>query len=407
MKSLWWRSSTAPGLTCAAWVALAFASLTHTAWVSWIFGMEGASDLHAVRAWLHEWNLGAGNPYLRPDLEADYPPHAFFLLWPLLRPGETAAAHLVLGANLVLSVAAAWLLVRWISDLAGVAVSRAEAVTLAAMVLSSNAVRISLILGQLAPLAFVLFLLSTRLARRPGIAGACFGLASLKVNLAASFAIILAMRRRYAALAIAAVVVVAGAWLVAASLRSSLTVVIADYMNAVVSAYHREPEALGVTSVWTLISPRVPAWSSLQAALALGTLGVLIVLARRAGDAPSTRAIVAVGCLLWSLATLPHQRYNVGLLLPALWLLQWPGCSFIRRDWLKWTICAAGLIVVTGTVPLFVEARFDLARAAWPQGLASVCDAGVRAFEHGPAVLAVGLFAACLAELRRRAQGAN
>ena len=40
-------------------------------------------DYQEVREWFAAWGFGAANPYLRRDLDVDYPPHAFLLLAPI------------------------------------------------------------------------------------------------------------------------------------------------------------------------------------------------------------------------------------------------------------------------------------------------------------------------------------
>ena len=124
LRSLFFDGLTPDGTTAARssarmWIALGAASLVTAAVVALSPGRM--QDYHEVREWFAAWDFGAANPYLRPDLDVDYPPHAFLLLAPVgLLPEGLGGEFAYLLFNLATTVAAAHLLVQWSASLARV-----------------------------------------------------------------------------------------------------------------------------------------------------------------------------------------------------------------------------------------------------------------------------------------------
>ena len=380
LRSLFFDGLTPDGTAAARasarmWMALGAASLVTAAVVALTRGRM--QDYHEVRAWFAAWDFGAANPYLRPDLDVDYPPHAFLLLAPIgLLPEGLGGQLAYLLFNLAMTVAAAHLLVRWSAGLARVSLRRDQIWALTGMVLALGTTRASLWLGQTIALAVCLSLVAMRLAdRRPVWAAVALSLASFKPHIAVGFALILLLTGRVRLLLYAAVLGGALFTLFGLTVGSPPAEMVAIYLANLDRLYSGARHVMSVTSLRegfdAMAGPVLGL--RLHVAASAAALVWLVLGSRRAGARRNGDLLVAAACLLWALIALPHQRHSLILLLPAWWSAIWPPAGFLggarTRQWI--VLVAVSLTVLD--LPLLLRLAGEaVARSATSGSAADV-----------------------------------
>ena len=303
------------------------ASVASACWAATWPGQS--ADYWEVRSWLDAWHL---DPYRVPSLDVDYPPQALVLLAPLKwLPANPA---LFAAINTGLCVAAAWLCVSVTAELARLSLSRLQTSVLVALTLACGAVRVAIWRGQTMALALVLLLLAVRYGRRrPWVAGACFGLGAFKLTMAAGFALALVLLGMSSIFPAAVATMTALTFAYALSHGRGIFPVMADYVQKLRSIYSGTDIVEGVSDLrpiaHDLLANNAVA-VGVALAVALITLGALVVAARRAEPSPRTDSLCFAASLLWTLMNLFHQRYDFVLLMPAVFLLLWASASFSR-----------------------------------------------------------------------------
>ncbi len=335
-----------PGGTDAAlssarmWMALGAASLVAAAVVGLTPGHM--QDYHEVREWFAAWGFGAANPYLRPDLNVDYPPHAFLLLAPVgLVPEGLGGRFAYLLFNTATTVAASYLLAQWSASLARVTFRRDQVWALTGMVLALGTTRASLWLGQTIALAVCLSLIAMRLAdRRPLWAAVALSLASFKPHIAVGFALILLVSGRGRLLIYAAGLSAALFAIFGLTVGSPPAEMVAIYLANLDRLYSGASHVMSVTSLregFDAVAGPVLGLR-LHVAASAAALVWVVIGARRAAARRHGELLVATACLLWALMALPHQRHSLMLLVPAWWAAIWPHTGFLggtrARQWM-------------------------------------------------------------------------
>ncbi len=309
-------------------------------------------DYDEVREWFTAWGFGAANPYLRLDLDVDYPPHAFLLLAPIgLLPDGLGGRLAYLLFNLAITVAAAHLLVLWCAGLARVSFRRDQVWALTGLVLALGPTRASLWLGQTIAVAIYLSLAAMRLAdRRPLWSALALSLASFKPHIVVGFALILLLTGRIRVLAYAAVLGAVLFTTFGLTVGSPPVEMVTIYLENLNRLYAGASHVLSVTSLRETFDRMAGPILGLRLHVVASTAALLWIVAgaRRSADRQAGALLVAAGCLIWALIALPHQRHSLILLVPVwfavLWRqVGWPD-SVRTQQWI--VLATVGLTVV-------------------------------------------------------------
>ena len=362
LGSLFFDGLTPDGATAARssaqmWMALGAASLAAAAVVALTPGRM--QDYHEVREWFAAWGFGAANPYLRLDLDVDYPPHAFLLLAPIgLLPEGLGGRLAYLLFNLATTVAAAYLLVQWSAGLARVTFRPDQIRALTGMVLALGTTRASLWLGQTIALAVCLSLVSMRLAdRRPVWAALALSLASFKPHIVVGFALILLLTGRVRLLIYAAVLSAALFTVFGLTVGSPPAEMVAIYLANLDRLYSGAAHVMSVTSLregFDAIAGPVLGLR-LHVAASAAALAWIVFGARRGTARGGGELLVAAACLLWALMALPHQRHSLILLVPAWWAAIWPQTGFVGGTRTRQWIVLAAVSLTVLDLPLLLR----------------------------------------------------
>ena len=385
----WPRSTPAPRVTAAAWATLATASVLSALQLA--IAHDWQTDLHEVQTWIAVWTTGA-SPY-RAIYGVDYPPHAFGVLWFFSLSSSAQGFAINAWFNAALSVAGCYLLVRWFAQLSESSLSRLETTSFVCMLLSSRAVRRSIGFGQTFPLVLILFITAMLLARRrPVLAGLCFALASFKLNLAAGFGLALLLLGHTMPLVVAGVIVVALTMAFAWSVHEPVVAVMSSYADSFIHVYGGVDFLIGVTGLRSALTALVSDFRMVQLTypFAIGVLLVILVglsLRRRPDDA-RLRAIAVVACLLWSFASLTHQRHNTLLLFHAVWIVQWADRGVLQNRFARWALSTGALLLLVINIPDSIESRLVEVSARLPASFQLIGGAIARLInEHGTRVV--------------------
>lgn len=327
------------------WVPLALLSMAAASAVAWL-RVESLGDLWLVREWMGFW-LAGGNPFRQYLGGIDYPPTAFFVLWPLALPSDAAVRWLFVPGAIAAVAAAAFMLLKWLSARAGVTLAWYEQAALVAMLMSAGSARTTIWTGQTAALAVLLGALSLYWSpRRPIAAAIALALCSYKPHVATGFALAMFLTERRAVVWSAAGIVLAMWGVFAATIDRSVGRVLSLYSQSLLALYDGPDRIRGLLSVRFAIEDFLGhyAWATaIHGGIALITLTLLALAARRRTD-PAGRSIIAAACLLWPLIFLPNQLYHGMMAWPAIWLLLWPEVQPVRNDSLR-LIAVIGFIV--------------------------------------------------------------
>lgn len=402
----WPRSTPAPRLTAATWIALAIASVLSALWLAIGHGSQG--DLAEVQTWVAAWAAGQ-NPY-QSLVGVDYPPHAFAVLSLFSLSGTPTALALYACLNAALSIGACYLLVRWFDDLSDAKLSATATLSLVAMLLSSRAIRRAIGFGQTTPLVLMLFVAAMMLARRrPVVAGICFALASFKLNLAVGFGLALLLLGDFVPLLVAGGLVVVATAAFAWSVHQPIVDVLASYVLSMSDVYGGAGFLPGVTGLRSALAALVPDFQFVQLlypSIAGLLLGVLLTLSyfHRPTDARS-RTLTVMACLLWSFTSLPHQRYNTVLLFPAVWMMRWRNGGLVEHPLARWLLGTAALLMLIMNIPDPLELRLVEFASILPQAIQAFAAFAVDVINaHATRLL---VFVAFLLILRRMATQAR
>lgn len=294
-------------------------------------------DLWLVRDWLHFW-LAGGDPFAHFLGEVDYPPTAFFILWPLALPGDEAIRWLYVPWAIACVAAASLMLLRWLSNRAGVSLAWYEQAALVAMLLSGGSARGGIWTGQTAALAVLFGALALYWCRRRPVAAAvALACCAYKPHIAIGFALAIVLTERRAVAWWAAGIVAAMWGIFAASVEQSFTGVVSLYAQSLLTLYDGPDRIRGLLSIRWVIEESLGSYewaTAIYGALALVTLTLLGLAARRRQD-PAGRITIAAACLLWPLIFLPNQLYHGLMAWPAIWLLMWPEVQPVRHYGLR------------------------------------------------------------------------
>jgi hypothetical protein len=355
------------------WMALGAASLVTAAVVALTPGRM--QDYHEVREWFAAWDFGAANPYLRPDLDVDYPPHAFLLLAPVgLLPEGLGGQLAYLLFNLAMTVAAAHLLVQWSAGLARVSLRRDQIWALTGMVLALGTTRASLWLGQTIALAVCLSLVAMRLAdRRPVWAALALGLASFKPHIAMGFALILLLTGRVRLLVYAAVLSAALFALFGLTVGSPPAEMVATYLANLDRLYSGARHVMSVTSLREGFDAMAGPVLGLRLHVAASAVALvwLVLGSRRTAARRDGELLVAAACLLWALMALPHQRHSLILLVPAWWAAIWPPAGFLGGARTRQGIVLVAVSLTALDLPLLLRLAAEAVARSGPSGSAA------------------------------------
>jgi len=318
------------------WVPLAVISMGAAGAVA-LLRPESLGDLWLVREWINFWRAG-GDPFTHYLGEVDYPPTAFFILWPLALPGDEATRWMYVPFAITSVAAACFVLLRWLSNRAGVTLAWYEQAALVAMVLSGGSARSGIWTGQTAGLAVLFGALSLYWCRqRPVAAAVALACCAYKPHIAIGFGLVIILTERRAIVWWAAGIVMAMWGIFAASVEQSLAGVVSLYTQSLLTMYDGPDRIKGLLSIRWVIEDYLGHYqraTTIYAALALVTLTLLALAARRRPD-PAGRAAIAAACLLWPLVFLPNQLYHGLLAWPAIWLLMWPEAQPVRHYGLR------------------------------------------------------------------------
>lgn len=360
-----------PRRVAAWWTAVAVASFAMAVWVALQPGQ--LDDLHLVRKWLRFWLDTGTDPYQRFGAELDYPPVAFLILWPLALPSDATLAAWYLPGVAVVSVAAGWVLVQWMSEWMYIRLAPAERWALVALLLSGSGMRLSVWHGQTVALALLFGGLAMRYARRrPYLSALLLALCAFKPHVALGFALAMWLTTGANVLLLAFAMVATLSLFFAATVGHPVSVLIARYADNLIATYGGEIRVRGLLSIRHVLDDVIGLYSASTAVylvLALGTLAALVWLARTKRIDAVSRAIITSSAVIWSVVFLPHQRYNILLVAPALWMLMWPEAGLIRRPSLR--TLAVIIYVVFGVldVPLVLRElsqHVDGLSGLWP-----------------------------------------
>ncbi|MFA5910136.1 MAG: glycosyltransferase family 87 protein [Vicinamibacterales bacterium] len=329
------------------WAPLALISMTAAAVVA--FQQNSLADLWLVREWLRYW-LAGGDPFTHYLGEVDYPPTAFFVLWPLALPGDDAVRWLFVPLAIITMAAAGFVLLRWLSDRAGVTLAWYEQAALVAMLLSGGSARGGIWRGQTAALAVLLGALALYWSRRRPVAAAVtLAMCAYKPHIALGFALAIFFTERRAVVWWAGGITVAMWGIFAASVEQSLAGVLNLYTQSLFTLYDGPDRVRGLLSIRFVIEDFLEHYERgtvVYAALALITLTLIGLAARRRFDSAG-RTTIAAACLLWPLLFLPNQLYHGVLAWPAIWLLMWPEVQPVRHYGLR-------MVVIVGFITFSV-----------------------------------------------------
>jgi hypothetical protein len=355
------------------WMALGAASLVTAAVVALTPGRM--QDYHEVREWFAAWDFGAANPYLRPDLDVDYPPHAFLLLAPVgLLPEGLGGQLAYLLFNLAMTVAAAHLLVQWSAGLAHVSLRRDQIWALTGMVLALGTTRASLWLGQTIALAVCLSLVAMRLAdRRPVWAALALSLASFKPHIALGFALILLLTGRVRLLVYAAVLSAALFALFGLTVGSPPAEMVATYLANLDRLYSGARHVMSVTSLREGFDAMAGPVLGLRLHVAASAVALvwLVLGSRRTAARRDGELLVAAACLLWALMALPHQRHSLILLVPAWWAAIWPPMGFLGGARTRQGIVLVAVSLTALDLPLLLRLAAEAVARSGTSGSAA------------------------------------
>jgi hypothetical protein len=399
------RALPAPGHTPAwlavAWAALALVSLGVT--LAGVGRFGGCTDLAEVTAWIARWNFGEANPYAVPLAGVDYPPSALIVLAPFA--AANAAGHCVAfsAVHAVAAVLTGMLLAEWFAGLCGFRLSWSDRVALAAMFVCCQGTRTAIHYGQTSTFALAAIIGALMLARRrPIAAGVCLGVASYKLGVAAGAAVIVLLSAGVLPVAIGVLTALGLNAVAALSMHVSPAHLAAQYVARLSEVYYADQFVRSETGLRTLLTDvvaSVPFATAATLAFGLVTLALIAWLARR-GDRADVRrpAVVAATVLLWTLWASPHQTYDRVLMLPALWLIYWPGPARVRREWLR----AAAAISVTLMLVAAVPAPIEYAAAEYWTAADTALGGWLNAvWPQRSRLLVLGLFAWALWRLWR------
>lgn len=281
------------------------------------------SDFTEVRYWLDHWTQSAANPYTRADALVDYPPQAFISLQWISWGSLPLMMWLFPLINLAAACLACWQAALWASELTGRRLTTPSLVALVCLLLSTRSVRSSLIIGQTAPLAFFAGFVALRLAARaPRLAGLCLAAASFKLYLAAGLGLVLLRLRRFQALVAGAAITAAMILMFALRTGVSFFEVLGDYLAVLTRGYAGEGAIYGVTGVRRVLVAALPVFPLIDILYVVTALALLagvwwLTSAERVGAARGPWAVLL--CLLWSMLSLPYNRYSTLLLVVVLW----------------------------------------------------------------------------------------
>jgi hypothetical protein len=378
LRSLFFAGLTPDGTAAVrasarTWMALGAASLVTAAVVGLTPGRM--QDYHEVREWFAAWSFGAANPYLRPDLDVDYPPHAFLLLAPVgLLPEGLGGQLAYMLFNLAMTVAAAYLLVQWSAGLARVSLRRDQIWALTGLVLALGTTRASLWLGQTIALAVCLSLVAMRLAdRRPVWAALALSLASFKPHIAVGFALILLLTGRVRLLLYAAVLSAALFTLFGLTVGSPPAEMVAIYLANLDRLYSGDRHVMSVTSLREGFDAMAGPVLGLRLHIAASAAALvwLVMGSRRAAARRDGELLVAAACLLWALMALPHQRHSLILLVPAWWAAIWPSAGFPGGARTRQWIVLVAVSLTALDLPLLLRLAGEAAARSGTSGSAA------------------------------------
>lgn len=324
-----------------------------------LFRPERSFDFVRVLGWSRAWLGGFGGAQVS-GTEAwfsDYPPHAIVFFAPLSVLPRAASIILWAAFNVALAVMAPALAARAVNPRA----DRRSVLLLTLLFLCWSGSRT---LMQSSLLTLVLGLSAQALVNdRPGWSGACLGLALMKPQVAAPFALWMLLAGRWRVLANALATVAAG-WIVYIAVgHVRLQDVVVQYATVLRHYYSGAEPMRGVADLRPVFLRFVdPAASDLVSLLAAFVLLALVVVdARLTLASPGPRdaagrvawglAFVPALAGAWSLLTFYHLTYGFVLLLPAsalLLLVDDPSSARARR--LVFWIMQLGLIFDVPTI---------------------------------------------------------
>jgi len=333
------------------WLPIAAASVTAAALVALQPG--SLADLWLVREWLHHWRE-VGNPYHAFTGAIDYPPAAFFVLWPLAVPSDAVLPFIFLPLAVGGMVLAGIVLARWLSDRLAITLAWYELAALAALIVSGGASRGAIWRGQTAALAVLLGALALYWSRRrPVVASVSLALCAYKPHVAVGFGLAIVLTERPAVAVWAAVGVLVMSLLFPLSLGQGPADVFSPYLDSLLVLYDGPERVRGLLSIRWVIEDLVGDYqlaTVLYAVLALSTLVLLVIASQRHRDRAG-QTTVAVACLLWPLLFLPHQLYHGVLAWPAVWLIMWPESGVVRRQAVRLVAVASYIIFSVFDIP--------------------------------------------------------
>lgn len=337
------RRTHAPAVTLIVWAALAVSSVSVATFVG--LRPESLQDLWTVREWLQHW-VHRGDPYSYFE-RLDYPPTAFFVLWPLYLP-DTDSVVLWLIPSMVVSLGVgAVILVRWFAGRLGVRLVWYEQAVYVLMLLAGSPLRGTIWRGQTTPLAFLFGALALHWSRqRPVLAALALALCAFKPHIAIGFGLILLLIERRAVVYGAVAMVIASSLLFAATVDRSLFEVLVSYAHNLTGLYDGPERLRGLLSIRWMLDDIFGGYllgTYAYITFGVGTLGLIVSAARRS-QSGVTVAQVSAACLLWSLLFLPQQLYNGVLAAPALWLLMWPESKLLAGATMRLTLVGGYLL---------------------------------------------------------------
>lgn len=244
-------------------------------------------------------------------------------------------------------------------ELLGITLRHHERVALVAMLLASDGAHLTLWHGQTVALCLVFAALAlTMRARHPWIAALALALSSFKPHVAVGIGMVLLLERRAVLVIRALAVTIILSWLFGASVGRSLFGILTDYASNLQLLYLGTNRVRGMLSVWFAIEDFTTSytWATvIYVSLAVMSLAMLLRWSWRRRHDAAGRALAAGSTILWSLLFFPHQRYDVLLAAPALWLLMWPEAGVFRRESTRVAVVAGYVIFSTMDVPVLMR----------------------------------------------------
>jgi hypothetical protein len=228
------------------------------------------------------------------------------------------------------------------------------------MFVCCHGTRTAILYGQTSTFVLIALLGALMLARRrPVLAGLALAVASYKLGVAAGLAILIALLAGILPVAVGAVTAIALNVAAALSMGVPPAQLAAQYVARVSEVYYSTGFVRSETGLRTLLSDLMssaPLAAALAFALAAVALAVTVRLAwRHRGRSGSQRGVIAVAMLLWTLWASPHQTYDRVLILPAVWLVYWPGAFQIRRGWLRAAVAVGVTLMLITAIPRPIE----------------------------------------------------